>query len=96
MTPAYQKTEGPLFDFTPSYEAQPKSASVYVLNTYNDVAGYYRGGVFARSLRDTKPFEPYVTNKAVSSRAPAVYSIGDAARTRSIRAIGGKPSIDDM
>lgn len=93
---SFKKNEGPLFDFHPSYESQPKGVSNYVLNTYDFVDDYNCGSVFVRALRDSKPFESYVTDKAISTKSPAMFSIGGTAQTRSSPVVGGKPSIDDM
>lgn len=93
---SFKKAEGPLFDFNPSYESQAKAASSFVLNTYDLVADYDYGSVFVRALRDSKPFEAYVTDKAVSTKSPAMFSIGGTAQTRSTNTIGNKPAIDDM
>lgn len=92
----YNKAEGPLFDFNPSYGALPKGPSIYVLNTYDYVADRNYGSVFVRSLRNSNPFEAYVTDKAISSQTPGMYSINGNSQTRSVHVIGNVPSIDDM
>lgn len=84
----YKRVEGLLFDFNASYEIQEKSASVYLLNA--------AGSAFQWSLRDSKPFEAYVTNKDITTKAPAMFSIGGNAKTRSTHTVSSKPSIDDM
>lgn len=84
-----------------NYEILPKSASIYLLNsphTNGDMGGVlgnysYWGSYFIRSLRDSWPFEAYVT----SSSGAAAFSINPATpTTRSSGPQGPVPSIDDM
>ncbi len=94
-----RKVEGPLYDFNSNYSILPKSSSIYVLNTHDYVSGYNYGSVFSRNIRITNPFEPYVTDKAISAKAPAAFTIGNcgvAKITRSIHSVASKPSIDDL
>lgn len=93
---SYKNVEGPLFKLNSSYETQRQSSSIYVLNSYDRVDGYNFGGVFVRSLRDTYPFEAYVTDKSISAQAPDMHSIGSGTKTRSTHTVGNKPDIDDM
>lgn len=93
---AYKEAKGPLFNFNSSYETKGQSSSIYILNSYDRVNGYNYGGVFVRALRDSYPFEAYVTNKNISARAPSMYCIDGGTKTRSTHVIGNKPSIDDM
>ena len=92
----YQKMDGPLFDFNPSYGKITKNATAFVLNTYDFVEGCNYGGTFVRNLRDTKPFEPYVTAKSMSADSRVFFDIDGGTKTRSIHIIGTKPRIDDM
>lgn len=92
----YQKVEGPLFNFNPSYEKVMKNAATFVLNTYDTFEGHNYGSVFVRNLRDTNPFEAYVSDKNASTKTPAMFSIGGNAKTRSTHTVSSKPSIDDM
>lgn len=94
----YKKVQGAQFDFNPSYAKVDKNAATFVLNTYKEdrFEGYDYGGVFVRNLRDTKPFEAYVTGKNVAAGARTFFDIGGYVRTRSVHAIGDKPNIDDI
>ena len=85
---SYKKIEGPLFDINSSYEIQVKNASIYLLSD--------DGSKFVRSLRDSNPFEAYVTDKVISTKSPDVFSVGSIIRTRNVHIVGNKPSIDDM
>lgn len=91
----YRTASGPEYDFNANYEIRPRSASYYVLNTYDHVEGYKQGGVFVRSLRATYPFEPYVTNKSGVANVSKVFGIGPSVQTRAKHTVGSKPSIDD-
>ncbi|WP_276805470.1 leucine-rich repeat domain-containing protein [Bacteroides stercorirosoris] len=93
---SYKQAGGPMFNLNPSYETQKQSSSIYVLNSYDRVDGYNYGGIFVRALRDSYPFEAYVTDKAISTQAPGMYSIDGNSQTRSTHAVGNVPSIDDM
>ena len=92
----YQEAKGPLFNFTSNYGYKEKSSTIYLLNTNDYVENYNYGGVFARSLRECSPFESYVTNKSIATKAPNFFSINTTPSTRSIRIVGNKPAIDDM
>ena len=77
-TGALAVTEGPSFDFVPTFNKVEQSMEVYALNTdwrYTDNA---YGSMFERDKRTVNPFEAYVMNKAQISTAfaPALYSIG--------------------
>lgn len=93
---SYKQTEGSMFNLNSSYETQKQSASIYVLNSYDRVDGYNYGGVFVRALRNSYPFEAYVTNKSIVTKAPSIYRIDNNIQTRNTHVIENVPSVDDM
>lgn len=89
---------GTAYTFQPTFEKIKKSMDIYNIdyNDYNDRMNniYYEGGsLFRSSIRDTEPFEGYLTNN-VSGRS--VIPIGNTSSSRSIKKLGIKPMEDDM
>lgn len=84
-----------------NYEVLPKSSSIYLLNSphYGTPSGvqgsssYAWGSVFIRSLRDSWPFEAYISSPWSTTSA---FFIDPSANTRSARPLGRVPCIDDM
>lgn len=89
---------GTAYTFQPTFEKIKKSMDIYNIdyNGYHDRMNniFYEGGsLFRSSIRDTEPFEGYLTNN-VSGRS--VIPIGNTSSSRSIKKLGIKPMEDDM
>lgn len=88
---------GPEFALNCNFGYFPSTTAIYVLNEAPYGNYPYAGSVFARNTRDIMPFEAYVANTMITASAPAYFPIdGNQASTRSTKALGPVPSIDDM
>lgn len=89
---------GTAYTFQPTFKKLKKSMDIYNIdhNGYTDRMYniYYEGGsLFRSSIRDTEPFESYLTNN-VNGRS--VIPISNTSSSRSVKKMGIKPMEDDM